>query len=212
MTGRLSEIVVPKSPRKTLPRYSKYCDEDRPVVARRVDPLLELVVRQPPAQGGGDRVARRAHQDEDGGDQDEDRREDQQEPHQQVAAEVPPRSPALRWPGSPAWWAPGATPVGAPVVVEVMGSCLVEDVHTDVPDGPAPDVRDGTVGLLTVSLRERAVAELERRVEGVLGAGHVLADDGDLGALEQRDRGQVLRHGVLDVLDRAGCGRRGRAW
>ena len=182
-------------PAEDVAQVLEVLHEDRPVVAGLVDPLLQLVVRQPPAQRGGDRVARRAHEDEDGGDQDEDRREDQQEPHQQVAAEVPPDRLLFAAGVAGVVGPGGATPMGAPVVVEVMGSCLVDDVPYGRAGRPRPPsvAGDGTVGLLTDQLvRERAVAELERGVERVLGAGHVLADDGDLGALEERDRGQVL--------------------
>ena len=59
MTGRLSEIVVPKSPRKTLAEVLEVLDDERPVVAGLVDPLRQLVGGQPTAERGGDRVARR---------------------------------------------------------------------------------------------------------------------------------------------------------
>jgi hypothetical protein len=82
--------VAPGDPGQVLP----VLHEQRPVVARLVDALLQLVGRQTAAERRGDRVTRGPHEHEDGRDQDEDRGEDQQEPHQDVAAEAAALLPA----------------------------------------------------------------------------------------------------------------------
>ena len=93
-----------------------------PVVAGLVDALVQLVGGEPAAERRGDRVAGRAHEEEDHRDQDEDGREDQQEPHEEVAAERaaaaicgvvgraspvagrPARRQSSSWMGAYLWW------------------------------------------------------------------------------------------------------------
>ena len=70
-----------------LPEVLEVLHDEGPVVAGRVDALLQLVGGEPAAERGGDRVARRPHEEEDQGDQDEDGREDEQEPDEQIASE-----------------------------------------------------------------------------------------------------------------------------
>ena len=70
-----------------LPEVFEVLDDEGPVVAGLVDALGELVGGEAATECGRDRVAGRAHEEEDEGDQDEDGREDQQEPDEQIAAE-----------------------------------------------------------------------------------------------------------------------------
>ena len=59
--------------------------DERPVVARCVDALLQLVGSEAAAERRRDRVAREPHEEEDDRHDDEDRRDDEEEPDEDVA-------------------------------------------------------------------------------------------------------------------------------
>ena len=180
MTGRFVGDRRAEVAGEDLAEVLEVLHDERPVVAGLVDALCELVGAEPAAQRGGDRVAGRAHEEEDEGDEDEDGREDQEEADQQVAAERLRRDDFGF--GRPAM--PGRSSVAGTV-----SSVLMDDPRgyrgTGATRGsrspPSSSFNDSSP---SSALRERAVAELERRVERVLRALDVGADDRDLRALQ----------------------------
>ena len=113
-----------------LPEVLEVLHDDRAVVAGLVDALRELVGGQPAAERRGDRVAGRAHEEEDQRDEDEDRRDDQQEPHEEVAAERAARSRACRRASVGGGWSTDAATslvvMGEPICASGRGARLAD--------------------------------------------------------------------------------------
>ena len=138
--------------------------DDRPVVAGGGDALGELVGAEPAAEGGGDRVAGRAHEHEHQRHQDEDRRDDQEETDEEIAPEFPPsRLRRARWGGlrrrclTPASGDGQRTQRSTCQSQRVQGDpvCRPIALHAETEDWLRSDYLLG----------QRRVAELERRVE-----------------------------------------------
>ena len=118
MTGWLSVIVRAEVAGEHLAEVLEVLHDDRPVVAGRVDALLQLVggSRPPSAAVIGSPV--RPHEEEDHRDEDEDGREDEQEPDERGSVRAIRRRPISF--GGPEGWRRAR---GRATSVEVM-RCL----------------------------------------------------------------------------------------
>jgi hypothetical protein len=146
-----------------------------------VDALGQLIGREASAEGGGDRVAGEADEEEDQRHEDQDGREDQQEPDQDVPARGLPPDPRR---GPPAG---GGSVTAASMVMDVY---LTERT-------PRAGIRcagSGRVSYFVIGAK-RSLNDASSVTP------HVLAGHGDLSALQQRHGREVAGDELLDLLD-----------